>query len=897
VTSTGAPTASSGTSAPAWHTLDAAAALSRLASTAQGLTAGEAQRRLRVHGPNLSPAIPPRSALRILADQLRSVITALLIVAAGISLALGDHIDAIAIGAVLLVNVLLGFFTELRARRAMDALLKLEVPHATVVRDGTHGEIDARELVPGDVIELEEGRAIPADARLLVATELSAIEAALTGESMPVDKRSDAVLPADTPLAERETMVFKSTIVATGRARAVVVATGATTELGRIGELVRGVEERRTPLERRLDQLGRRLIWVTLGAVAAVAVVGVVRGSGLFAMLQLGIALAVAAVPEGLPAIATITMAVGVRRMARRQAAVRRLATVEALGAVTVICTDKTGTLTTGEMTATTIWTATREYRVTASVDGAPGLITLDGVPALAEGPLEVALRTGALANRARVQDSDAGVALHGDPTDVALLVAARMGGIDVPAIRATLPEVAELPFSSERQLMATFHRASNGDIIAFVKGAPRRVLAISGAELTPAGGQPLDDAGRERLRAVNDTLAARGLRVLALASGQVTGTSEDALSGLSFVGFTGIEDPPAPGVRETIARFRDAGIRTLMLTGDQRLTAIAVARTLGLLDRDAQAADGREIGRMSDAELAERLPSLRAVSRVSPADKLRIVNAERAGGAIVAMLGDGVNDAPALKAADVGVAMGRRGTDVAKEAAGVVLQDDRFSTVGAAIEEGRVIYANIRKFVFYLFSCNLAEVMVLLVAGIAGLPLPLLPLQILWLNLVTDTFPALALALEPADDGIMRRPPNDPSGAIISPRMAWSILLYGMMITAVTLGAFIWTLSQPERAATAVTMSFLTLSLAQLFHLGNARSNEPVTSPAAIVRNRYALGAVALTIVLQVLAVQLPALARVLGTLPLGPRDWAAAVALGSIPAVVGQLLKRRRA
>lgn len=890
-------TRGNGTHEP-WHTLDAARTLVHLRATEHGLTSLEAQARLAAHGPNLSPVLPPRSALRILADQFRSVITALLIAAAGISLAVGDHVDAIAIAAVLLINVSLGFVTELRARRAMDALLRLEVPHATVVRDGVHAEIDARDLVPGDIIELEEGQAVPADARLITATELATIEAALTGESMPVAKRADSALATDTPIAERVVMVFKSTIVARGRARVVVVATGVETELGRIGELVLNVKERRTPLERRLDQLGRRLIWVTLGAVAAVSIVGLLRGGELAAMLQLGIALAVAAVPEGLPAIATITMAVGVRRMARRHAGIRRLATVEALGAVTVICTDKTGTLTTGLMTATTLWVAGREYRIGEQMDVSSGAFTLDGVPigTMLPPPLALVLQTGALANRGRIVEV-AGRApeLHGDPTDTALLVAARKAGLSRATLLAAMPEVAELPFSSERQFMASFHQRSDGSVIAFVKGAPRVVLSMSATMVGPAGDEPLDDDARARLGSANDALAARGLRVLALATGPVTAPTEDALRGLTLVGYAGIEDPPAPGVRDTIARFRDAGIVTVMLTGDQRLTAVAIARALGMLDRDDQAADGREISRLSDAELGARLPALRVVNRVSPADKLRIVNAHRARGAIVAMLGDGVNDAPALKTADVGVAMGRRGTDVAKEAAGVVLQDDRFETIGSAIEEGRVIYANIRKFVYYLFSCNLAEVMVLLVAGVAGLPLPLLPLQILWLNLVTDTFPALALALEPAEEGAMRRPPHDPRGAIISQRMAQSIAFYAALITASTLAAFIWTLRgpQPEKA---VSMSFLTLSLAQIFHLGNARSSAPVTSLAAIVRNRYALGAVALALLLQILALHAPGLARVLGTQALAPRDWAVALLLGAAPATIGQLLRQRR-
>ena len=751
-----------------------------------------------------------------------------------------------------------------------------------VTRDGVQQEIDARELVPGDVIELEAGQAVPADARLLMATEVTADESALTGESAPVEKHDDAQLDADTGLAERATIVYKSTIVTTGHAQAVVVATGVQTEVGRIGDLVRGVEETRTPLERRLDQLGHRLIWVTLAAVVAVLGVGVLRGESLSEMVELAISLAVAAVPEGLVAVATITMAVGVHRMARRRARIRRLPVVETLGAVTVICTDKTGTLTMGRMTATTIWTGESAFELSRS-DGAG---TLDP-----RSPLALALRIGTLANRAEIAAAGRSDA-SGDPTEVALLEAARHAGIDRDALVAEWPEVGEIPFSSERALMATFHRPREGRIVAHVKGAPRRLFELSDRLLTADGTTPLDDAGRKRLLAVNDDLARRGLRVLALATGEVESPTEDSLRGLIFVGFVGIADPPAPGAKETIQRFHRAGIRTVMLTGDQRLTAGAVARELGLLDGEDEVVDGRELERLTDEELATSIARVRAISRVSPADKLRVVRAYRARGAIAAMLGDGVNDAPALKAADVGVAMGGRGTDVAREAASVVLLDDRFETIGAAIEEGRVIFANIQKFVFYLFSCNLAEILVLLVAGIAGLPLPLLPLQILWLNLVTDTFPALALALEPADARIMDQPPNDPRAALLSRRMLTSIGFYGALITAATLGAFVWALSDGDEGR-AVTISFVTLSLAQIFHLGTARSAGPVVSTSAIVRNPYALGAVALTLGLQVLAVHYAPLASLLGTRALGRDEWLAAVAFGIMPAVVGQAIR----
>jgi Ca2+-transporting ATPase len=565
---------------------------------------------------------------------------------------------------------------------------------------------------------------------------------------------------------------------------------------------------------------------------------------------------------------------------------------------VTVVCTDKTGTLTMGEMTATTLWVAGREYEISGEGYEPDGTILVDGSPVALplEGPIAMALRIAMLANRADVVEMDGRMQARGDPTEAALVVAAAKGGLGRAALLAEAPEIGEVPFSSERQFMTTFHRARDGGIVALLKGAPRRVLELCDKMATRDGSARLDDAARAMLLATNDDLASRGLRLLALATGEVTAPEKEALDRLMFVGFVGIVDPPAPRVKETIARFREAGIRTVMLTGDQRLTAAAIARQLGLLERDEEVVDGRDLERLDTVELAATLAEARALSRVSPADKLRVVDAFQSSGAVVAMLGDGVNDAPALKSADVGVAMGRRGTDVAKEAASVVLQDDRFETVAAAIEEGRVIFANIRKFVFYLFSCNLAEVLVILVASIAGLPLPLLPLQILWLNLVTDTFPALALALEPAEPDMMRRPPVDPKTALLSAAMLRAIAFYAVLITGACLGGFVWALASPAHAEKAQTMAFLTLALAQIFHLGNGRSTDPVLAWRAAVRNRYALGAVALTITLQVLALHLPGLARVLGTHPLTLREWVIALGLGLVPAVVGQGLRVRR-
>ena len=882
-----------------WHALAAEAVLARLESSGNGLSEGEAAERLARWGPNRLRAAPPVSAWTILLAQLRGVVVLLLVAAAALALFTGDPLDAAAIGVVLLINTAIGFVMELRARRTMEGLMRLEVPHATVMRDGRRRDVGAEVLVPGDVIVVEAGTRVPADARVVAGTELRTVEAALTGESLPVEKEAEAAVAADAPLADRRTMLYRSTLAVDGHALAVVVATGMRTEVGRIGALVGGVREEPAPLERRLDALGRRLAWVAVAAAVLVAVLGTIRGTPAALALETAIALAIAAVPEGLPAVATIALAVGVRRMARRRALVRRLAAVEALGSVTVVCTDKTGTLTAGEMTVTDLWAGGREYQVTGAGYAPEGKVLCGGAEArVREGdPLHAALRIGALANRADVEEHPDGWRVHGDPTEAALLVLARKAGLDRGALLRAAPEVGEVPFSSARMWMASFHREPRGDLTALVKGAPRVVLARCTHLLTESGRVPLDDDARGVALEWNDAAAARGLRVLALAyAPDLPSPGEAKLGELTLAGLAGMMDPPAAGVPETISALREAGMRTVMITGDQRATATAVARELGLAGPGEEALDGAEIDRLSDEALGAGAERIGIYSRVSPEAKLRIVSALRRRGEVVAMLGDGVNDAAALKRADIGVAMGVRGTDMAREAAGIVLQDDRFPTIAAAVEEGRIVFDNIRKFVFYLFSCNTAEVLVLLTAGVAGLPLPLLPLQILWLNIVTDTFPALALAVEPGERDVMRRPPRDPQAAILSPRFLRGVAFYGGLMTLATLAAFVWGLRTGGGTARAVALCFTTLGLAQILHLGNARSRRAVLGYRAATANAFALGAVALTVALQLLALYLPPLRNLLGLVPLGIADWMVVLPLAAVPAVIGQALKWRR-
>lgn len=928
-----------GPAAP-WHALSLEAVLERLGVTEEGLSSREAAVRRDRYGPNALDLTPPTPWWRVLADQVKSLVVVLLFAAAGVAALLGDLLEAAAIGAVLVLNIGLGFVIEWRARQAMQALRRLQVQEALALRDGEPRRLDARELVPGDVLVLEAGVAVPADARVLTAHQLRVVEAPLTGESMPVLKTPDAV-DEETPLAERGSMVFKGTLSATGGGHAVVTATGAETEIGRVSELVAMIESEDTPLERRLDALGRRLVWLTLVIAAAVIGLGLARGRDPWLMVETGIALAIAAVPEGLPVVATITLAMGMVRMARRNALVRRLPAVETLGSVTVLCTDKTGTLTAGEMTVTTVWAGRRTWEVTGrgyrpegeirpaetgSANRLGGETDTNGETGEdgERDALQRLLRVAVLANRAGLRETDDGLAPEGDPTEAALLVLGAKAELDRDELGDEQPEIAQVPFSSERMWMATLHQEPErpGEILALIKGAPGRLVERSATVLGPDGPEPLDDAGREALLQANRDLAERGLRVLAFAERTLRSDElpakgaeladrelsdeemqEDLFGDLLFLGFTGFLDPPAPEVKETIHTLRQAGVRTVMITGDQARTAEAVARDLGVLEDWEEVLDGRELARLSREELAQRVDRIGTYSRVSPSDKLAIVEALQNRGEIVGMLGDGVNDAPALKRADIGVAMGGRGTDVAKETAAVVLQDDRFATLGVAVEQGRVIFDNIRKFIFYLFSCNLSEVLVLFLSALAGLPLPLLPLQILWLNLITDVFPALALAVEPPEPNVMRRPPRDPEAAILSRGFLSAIGGHGAVLTAVTLGVFVWALEVRSPGAgedverTAVTLAFMTLAMTQLTHVINARAFGPLLFSRRLLTNGWAWGAFVLTVGLQLLAVYQPGLARVLHTTPLGLKDWLVVAAAAAVPVLVGQGVKMVRA
>ena len=822
---------------------------------ARGLAEREVLERRGRHGPNRLRAARARSAAGILAHQFASLIVVLLAAAAAVAFAMRDWVDGVAILAVIAINAAIGFFTELRAVRSMEALHRLGQASARVRRAGAVREVPAAELVPGDIVVLEAGDVVTADLRLVRGSKLQANESALTGESAPVEKHERAAAH-DTPLAERTPMLYKGTALTRGAGEAVVVGTGLDTELGRITSLVAQTEAAATPLERRLDRLGRRLVWVTLVLAVAVAAAGLATGRELGLTIQTAIALAVATIPEGLPVVATIALARGMWRMARRNALINRLSAVETLGATGVICSDKTGTLTENRM-------AVQRF-------------------ALAEGRSEKeALEIGVLCNNAEAET--------GDPMEVALLAAAARAGIDRAALLEGRRRVREEAFDPESRMMATFHRVEAGVRIA-IKGAPEAVIAACA----------LDESGKKEWLRRNEALAAEGLRVLGLAAGEAADEGADPYDGPRLVGLVALRDPPREDVREAIAQCRAAGIRVVMVTGDQAVTARAIAGAVGL-GEDLEVLPGSALRPFAELSAEEKEQLLRAsvFARVSPRQKLDLIDLHQRSGAVVAMTGDGVNDAPALKKADIGIAMGQRGTQVAREAAAMVLRDDAFASIVAAVEQGRVIFDNIRRFVLYLLSCNVSEVMVVGLASFVAAPLPILPLQILFLNLVTDVFPALALGVGRGDLHVMRRAPRPASESILERRHWSAVAAYGALITAATLGAFavaLLVMDLDERAA--VTVSFLTLAIAQLWHVFNMRDRRSSVLENDVVRNPWIWGALALCAALLGAALYVPFIADALQVSPPGAAAWLVILGFSALPLVAGQawLSKGRR-
>lgn len=896
---------------PVWHQLEADEVARLLESDAsRGLTGEVARTRLARDGPNTLRPAKTRSPWIILGSQLRSLVVILLAAAAALAFAVGEGAQATAVLVVLVLNALIGFVTEFRAETAMVALQRQAALDARVERDGVLTTVPAHDLVAGDLIALAAGDRVPADARIIEQVRLEIDEASLTGESVPVAKNvaSQSAGADDLGLADRSNMAYLGTVVTSGRARALVVATGARTEVGHIGTLVEEAVRRETPLERRLDQLGRSLVAI-VGALCAVIIgLGVWRGQPLAVMLEMGISLAIAAVPEGLPAVATMTLALGAQRMARAQALVRRLPAVETLGSTSVICTDKTGTLTLNQMAVTRVVLLDADLEVLprSEAETEPCRSFAEGGEPVTEARLAVvrlALRIGALCNDAAVQAADDGsVRVHGDPMEGALIVAAHKSGQQHQHLLDELPRIDEIPFDSAKKHMVTVHRTSSGTRVAFIKGSPGTLLVGASAIQDGESARPITAADRTAMEAANERLAGGALRVLALAYRTLDPIPRDGEleDGWTFVGLVGLVDPVRPEARAAIERCHSAGIRTVMLTGDQPLTASAVAVELGLVGdfegAPRRAAHAREIDPLDDEALGLLVDQVGVFARVSPAHKLRIIEALQRRDQVVAMTGDGVNDAPALRRADIGIAMGT-GTAVAKEAADIVLRDDNFATLVTAIEQGRIVYANIKRFIHFLFSCNLSEVLTVFTAILLGWPLPLAALQILWLNIVTDVFPAMALALEPSSPGAMQRPPRPASEALLTPRFGALIAWQAIVLATVTLAGFAiamrWHGTDATGLPRATTVAFCVLALVQTFHVFNARSLDRSIFSRQQAHNPWIWGAVLLCLGLQVAAVELPALQQVLGTSPLDTRDWLLVGGLALAPLVVVELVK----
>ena len=947
-----------------WHALTTEEVLDHLKVEDSGLTTAEAKRRLEHYGPNQLTEAPRPTFLQMLWEQLNNFVVILLIVASVISALLGDYVEAAAIMAIVVLNAVLGIVQERRAEEALAALKKLAAPDAQVIRDGRRQSIPAYELVPGDIVFLEAGNFVPSDIRLLEAVNLRVEEASLTGESLPVQKNAATVLDKNLPLGDRKNTAFMGTLVAYGRGRGVVTSTGMRTQLGLIATMLQSVETEETPLQRRLDQLGKSLSVVALFLVAIVFIVALINYTDTRELLGnplgyvqeyapditevfiIAISLAIAAVPEGLPAVVTISLALGMREMIKRHALIRKLSSVETLGSATVICSDKTGTLTQNEMTVTRMWVDGQFIRVTGTGYVPRGDFLVDGKKVdVKDYPAALtALWLGLLNNDAEIEitgesEQNKTYRIVGDPTEGALVVAAAKAGAIHIEINAAYPRENEVPFDSERKRMITIHdvraprahdpspftdeRHKNWDVIA-VKGAPDVVLELctqyQGMDDRP---RPLDTAARERILAANDVMTKDALRVLGSAYRLTKDVpdnpehikAEELEQELVFVGLTGMIDPPREEVKPALEHAREAGIRTIMITGDYPNTARAIAETIGLLRPGKNVMTGAQLDVISDDELRNTIEDADVFARVSPEHKMRLVDALQTNDEMVAMTGDGVNDAPAIKRADIGIAMGITGTDVAKETADMVLTDDNYASIVSAVEQGRIIYSNIRKFVFFLLSSNLAEIMIIFLATLAGLPAPLTAIQLLWLNLITDGAPALALAVEKGDPDIMQQKPRAKSEPIVNRPMMIGLIVQTIAQTSAVLIAFalglLWHLEEGASVVgnpityllqhdwrgvdvqTAATMAFVTLSLAELFRAYTVRSERASIFQIGVFSNRYMQYAVGLSITLLLLVVNLPFLQPIFNTTSLSGREWGIVIGLAILPAIAEEITK----
>ncbi len=875
--------------------LDTNEVLQRLSvDSERGLDHATVKQRRQKYGKNRLQEFKRRSAWQIFIAQFKSPIIALLAVAAILSLAFQKWIEGVAIIIAILLNTVIGFFTEIKAVRSMESLQQLSKTKTKVKRGANVQEIAAEELVPGDIVILEGGDLVAADLRLLEASKLQADESTLTGESVPVSKTTET-LEGDLALAERKNMVFKGTAITRGTGEGVVVATGMNTELGHISSLTAQAKEEITPLEKRLDRLGKRLISITLAIAFLVAVTGIIGGRDLYLMVETAIALAVAAVPEGLPIVATVALARGMWRMAKRHAIINRLSAVETLGATSIICTDKTGTLTENRMSVTEI--ALDSGKVEVSGEGqTTGKFSREGetVDPVRHEILRAVLEVGVLCNNAALPEAEDQAV--GDPTEIALLAVGAKAGLNRDELLSQQPEVREEAFDSETKMMATFHEIAGKYRVA-VKGAPESILPVCSHDLTAEGVRVMNREEHQSWQQKCDRLAQEGLRILALAQKTIDNTKAHPYEELTLLGVIGLLDPPRQDVKKALKACRDAGIRAIMVTGDQPVTARHIGLAVGLTtEEEVEAEPGKAL--KSPDELSqqerERLRQVPIFARVSPKQKLNLIALHQEAGSIMAMTGDGVNDAPALKKADIGVAMGKRGTQVAREAADMVLQDDAFKTIIAAVEQGRAIFNNIRKFTLYLLSGNVGEIIAVAAASLTDAPLPLLPLQILYLNVVNDVFPALALGVGPGNPTLMQRPPRDAKESILTTKHWWAIALYGLLIAIPVLGAFalaLLTLGMEEQKA--VTISFLTLAFARLWHVFNMRDPGSGLIRNEVTTNPYIWGALVICTGLLLSAVYLPGLKDALQTVNPGFNGWGVALGMSLIPVMIGQSWK----
>jgi len=879
----------------AWYARTASEVLVVLGSGPHGLAEADARRRLADFGENRLAAVRRPSLITMFFDQFRNFMVLVLLAATLISGLLGEYSDAITIVVIVVANALLGCLQQWKAEQSLQSLRELSSPSARVLRDDAWHQVPAQLVVPGDVIELTAGDRVPADSRLLTARNLQADEASLTGESVPVLKDARVQCSPDAPLAERSNMVYVGSAIVRGRATAVVTATGMATEMGQIARLIESSEQAPTPLELRLEQLGRVLVYVSLIITAIVVAAGILHGHAVYEMFLAGVSLAVAAIPEGLPAIVTIALALGVQRMIKRHAIVRRLPAVETLGCATVICSDKTGTLTQNQMTVKELVVAGQRYHVTGDGYTVTGRLLRDGVPVAMNGAVKRAIEVGLHCNTAVLRESAQGVETFGDPTEIALLALAKKMNVERLG-----PTTAENPFDSDRKRMAVVVDAGE-QVLMYVKGAPDALLQICSHCDDGAGVRPLCASDREQIRTAIDEMAGRALRTLGLAYRRAATTEQCPTSAerdLVWCGVAGIVDPPRAEAMEAIRTCRRAGVRTILITGDHPLTAMAVARELGIAAADATAITGRDLDALNEDELAAAAAHANVYARVSPAHKLRVVRALARQGHVVAMTGDGVNDAPAIRAADIGIAMGRQGTEVAKDAADLVLADDNFATIVAAIEEGRHIYDNIRKFIRYLLASNCGEIVTMFLAMAIGLPLPLLPIQILWVNLVTDGLPAIALGVDSAEEDTMQRPPRGVREGIFARGLGRRILTRGLLIGLVTLTVFYVDWKLFGQLQTARTMAFATLVAAQLIHVFDCRSVAHGVLERGIFGNKWLIAAVLSSCCLLLVVIYVPDLSRVFHTSALSLGEWLAVIAGAAVPtfAVTARRTSRQR-